>query len=35
MIKGVIRRVILFDNGPAKAERRRLTPIKLKSDSAG
>jgi hypothetical protein len=24
--------IIIFDNGLAKAERRRLTPIKLKSD---
>jgi hypothetical protein len=31
-LKGDIRRIILFDNGLAKAERRRLTPIKLKSD---
>jgi hypothetical protein len=32
IFKGVIRRIILFDNGLAKAERRRSTQMKLKSD---
>jgi len=31
-VKGVIRRILLFDNGLAKVERRRLAPMKIKSD---